>query len=254
MSANGYMVAAQLAVSFYESYNQRKIDDTNDRTAKSVYAARSRVREAENTASAGRADLERFRQSLSNQSQRKAAEQYAAALRAQIGAQRDSLAATTFEGRIAAAQRSGEVQAQAAAMGVAGGSTTLIVGTQQLSRARQEFSLTRQQEMRDAGTAIQAAGTSASSVAGLDQRTIFTTFDRTQETAPQSTSNGGLLTDLIYAIGHTRTDRLVSAAEEAYTGLRGLFKDEPNYGGWPDQTAAEDARLQRQNDSYNEGP
>jgi hypothetical protein len=251
MSVNGWMAGAQLAVSFFESYNQRKVDEANDAAAEAVYQARNRVRAAENTAAAGRGDLERFRQSLNNQATRKQAEQYAAALRAQIGAQRDSLAATTFEGRIAAANKAGQTQAQAAAAGVSGGSTALVVGTQQLARARQEFADKRMQEMRDSGLAIQSAATSASSVAGLDQRTIFTTFDRTIESAPRATASGNMLTDLIYAIGSVKPQRLANAAEEAYGAVRGAYDrwTAPSFNSWPDQTAAETARLARNNET-----
>ena len=244
--ANTYLALAQLAVSYYDSQNRRAVDRSNDRAAEAVYSARTRVRAAARTAAAGRADLERFRQSLNNQATRKAAEQSAAALRANIGAQRDYLTARTFEGRLAGAQRAGEVQAQAAAAGVAGGSTALVVGTQQLALARQEYSDKLEQERRDSGSAIQSAAISASSIAGMDQRTVFAAFDRTVEAPPVRTAQGSAWTDLITALGSIGPKRLANAAEDAFGDIRGLFKDDPYGPSYPDQTPNETARLNRQ--------
>jgi hypothetical protein len=249
--ANTYLALAQLATSYFNSQNLRAVDRANDRAAEAVYSSRRRVRDAARTAAAGRADLERFKQSLNNQATRAAAEQSGAALRANINAQRDYLTARTFEGRLAGAQRAGEVQAQAAAAGVTGGSTALVVGTQQLALARQTYADKLAQERRDSGAAIQSAAVSASSIAGLDQRTVFAAFDRTVEAPPVRTAQGSGWTDLITAISSVGVKRLANAAEDAYGEIRGLFKDDPYGPSYPDQTPNETARLARQNE---EGP
>ncbi len=245
-SAGTYAALAQLAVSFYDSYNKRQVAQANDAAAASVAAARSRVRDASNMAASGHADLQRFMLSLNNQAQRASAEKSAAALRAQIGAQNDNLAARTFEGRLSAATRQGQVTAQAAAMGVTGGSTALVAGTLALAQARQEYADRRSQEMRDSGLAIQSAATSASSIAGMDQRTVFAAFDRTVDSPVRSTASGDLFTDLLYAVDKVGARRVVNAAEDASTRLSGIFNAPP---AWPDQTEAETARLNRLGDA-----
>lgn len=186
----------QVGTSILSGKGDRALDRTRVGAEQAVQQARATVRNAANFRAAARADLDRFTQGLQNSRVRKQGTEREATARAAVLAQRDALAARTFEGRIVASEQAGAMAATAAAAGVAGGTYDILAGAQALAQARQEFSARRAGRARDYGLEIDASEAAASAVTGLDTRTVFATIDHTLEAGPTRRVGGSWWDDV----------------------------------------------------------
>jgi hypothetical protein len=202
----------QVGTSILEGKGERDLDRARQKADQSAVNARAGVRRASNFRAAAQADLARFTQGLNNRRMRKQATTREATARAAVLAQRDARSARSFEGRIAASERAGALAAMSAAAGVSGGTYDVLAGAQALQQARQEFSARRAGRAQDYGLEIDSAEAADSAVAGLDNRTVFATIDRSVENPAQRRVGGSVFDDIIKS-GVT-PQGLVAAAED----------------------------------------
>lgn len=222
MSFQSAFTLFQVGASILEGKGERALDRTRVGAERVVQAARARVRSAINFREAARADLSRFTQGLQNRRVRKQGTEREATARAAVFAQRDAQSAKTFEGRIMASERAGALAAMAAASGVSGGTYEVLAGAQALQQARQEYSSKRAARARDYGLEIDSADAASSAVAGLDNRTVFATIDRSVEAGP-TRRVGGSWWDDVAKSGVPARD-LATMAEQIQTSAMPLVR------------------------------
>lgn len=202
----------QVGTSILAGKGERALDRTRVGAERVVQQARAKVQAAGNFREAARADLARFNQGLNNRRVRKQGTEREVTARAAVLAQRDAQSGRTFESRVGAAERAGQLAAVAAASGVSGGSYDVLAGAMALQQARQEMSSKRAARARDYGLEIDATEAAASAVAGLDNRTVFATIDRAVEPGPTRRVGGSWFDDVIKSgVG---PKGLVAAAED----------------------------------------
>lgn len=205
----------QVGTSILGGKGERALDRTRVGAERAVQQARSKVQAASNFREAARADLARFNQSLTNRRVRRQGTEREVTARAAVLAQRDAQSGRTFESRIGAAERAGQLAALAAASGVSGGSYDVLAGARALQQARQEMNARRAGRARDYGLEIDATEAASSAVTGLDNRTVFATIDRAVEPGPVRRVGGAWFDDVIKSGVGAKS--LAAAAEDIQT-------------------------------------
>lgn len=168
MQAGSALIKGRLAKE--QAKNAQMIDSAR-------VAASNARREGNNLVAGAEGSLSRYAQSVNNKRALEAASTNQAAAQRTLQRTRDAQSASTFAGRLAAAEELGAAAANAAFNGTVSGAGDMIAGTQALRSSIAEAAAIRNGQQQEFELVEQASGIMKQSIMGQDTRYVAETLD-----------------------------------------------------------------------------
>lgn len=174
-------IVAMMAVQAASGLIKGRLAKEQARNAQMIDAAKvaaaNKRREGANLIAGAEGSLSRYAQSVNNQRVMDAAADNQAAAQRTLARTRDASSASTFAGRLKAAEELGAVAAHAAFNGVTGGAGDMIAGTQALRAAIGEAAAQKAGKEQEFELTEQASGFVKQAILGQDTRYAAETLD-----------------------------------------------------------------------------